>query len=410
MGVPGFQVSTGVWVGESAEVHPDAIVEGPALIGDNTRVQAGARLGPYTVLGQNVRVRSGADLERCVVHDNTYLGENTRLRGTIVGRACDLRRGARVDEGSVLGDECFIAEEAFIGTDVKIYPFKTVEANAVINSSIVWESKGARSLFGRDGVGGLANVDVTAELAVRLAMAYGSTLKAGSTIVTSRDSSRSARMLKRAMMAGLNASGVNVVDLETSSVPVTRFLIRQRSAAGGLTVRIMDGDPQSVIIRFFDTYGADLSEDGQRKIERIFHREDFRRVLPGEMGDIDFPPRALEQYATAVEATIDLALHPRGPLQGGGRLLLRVRRHGDAQHVGQARRRGARGEPVRVDVGFDRLRPRARTTSRWRRWCAARGPRRCSDRPRRRTRQLRRRQRPGAQRHAGVAVLCRTGR
>src|SRR3954454_5596844 len=244
--IPGFQLATGVWLGEGAQLDPSAVVDGPALIGDNCRVMAGARLGEYTVLGANVRVRNDADLERTVVHDNAYIGESSRLRGTIVGRACDLRRGVRCDEGSVLGDECFVADDAFVGREVKIYPFKTVEAGAVINSSIVWESKGARSLFGRDGVAGLANVDVTPELAVRLAMAYASTLKADTTVITSRDSSRSARMLKRAMMAGLNSGGVNVVDLEVASVPVTRFAVRQGTPAGGLTVRISDRDPQAV--------------------------------------------------------------------------------------------------------------------------------------------------------------------
>ncbi|MDH4145502.1 MAG: sugar phosphate nucleotidyltransferase [Acidimicrobiia bacterium] len=305
--MPGFDIGNGVWMGDGAAVHPDAVVDGPAIIGDNCKIMAGAHIGNYTVLGQNVRVRGGADVERTVVHDNAYIGESTRLRGTVVGRACDLRRGVRTDEGAVLGDECFVAEDAFIGTDVKIYPFKTVEAGAVINSSIVWESKGARSLFGRDGVAGLANVDVTPELAVRLAMAYASTLRADATVITSRDSSRSARMLKRAIMAGLNSGGVNVVDLEVGSVPVTRFLIRQRAAAGGVSVRIKDGDPQSVIIRFFDANGADLGDEDQRRIERLFHREDFRRVLPAEIGDIDYPPRALESYATGLNLTIDPA-------------------------------------------------------------------------------------------------------
>src|SRR5207244_4568382 len=104
-----------------------------------------------------------------------------------------------------------------------IYPFKTVEPGAIINSSIVWESRGARNLFGRLGVSGLANVDITPELAVRLAMAFATTLKKGSNVVTSRDSSRAARALKRAVMAGLNAAGVNVDDPEVAPVPTTRF-------------------------------------------------------------------------------------------------------------------------------------------------------------------------------------------
>ena len=68
----------------------------------------------------------------------------------------------------------------------------------------------------------------------------------------------------------------------------------------------MEDDPQSCVIRFFDTNGADLSEDAQRKVERLFGREDFRRVFPAEIGDIGFPPRALEQYTAALEATVDI--------------------------------------------------------------------------------------------------------
>jgi mannose-1-phosphate guanylyltransferase/phosphomannomutase len=304
--IPGFEVRPGVWIGEGAEIQPGAEIVGPAVVGDNCRIEEGARLAAYSVLGANVRVRGEASLERTVVHDNAYLGEAVRLRGTVVGRSCDLRNGVRTEEGVVLGDECFVGEDALLAAGVKVYPFKTVEAGAIVNSSLVWESRGARSLFGRAGIAGLANVDITPEFATKVAMAYGSTLKKGQRVITSRDSSRSARMLKRAIMAGLNAVGVDVEDLEVAPVPVTRFVIRRPADAGGLTVRLVAGDPQSVIIRFFDPDGLDLTEDTQRKIERLFNREDFRRVFPGEIGDIGFAPRALEHYATALESTVDI--------------------------------------------------------------------------------------------------------
>lgn len=304
--VPGFALNRGVWLGEGAEVHPDATIDGFAVIGENCRIEAGARIGDYSVLGRNVRVRGGADVERSVVYENTYLGEGVTLRGAVVGRSGDLRRGARCDDGSVIGDECFIGADAHIAADVKIYPFKTVEAGAVVNSSIIWESKGSRSLFGRDGVSGLANVDINPELAAKVAMAFATTLKAGTTVVTSRDSSRAARMLKRAFMAGLNASGVNVLDLEVATVPVTRFLTRAPQSSAGVTIRLVEGDPQSVVIRFFDDKGLDITPETKRKIERLFDRQDFRRVFAGEIGDIAFPARALEFYADALGGTVDL--------------------------------------------------------------------------------------------------------
>jgi mannose-1-phosphate guanylyltransferase/phosphomannomutase len=303
--VPGFRLDGRVWLGEGAEVDPDARVDGPALVGDNTRVEAGARLGPYSVLGNNVMVRSEAQLERSVVLDGAYIGQGVRLLGSVVGRGSDLRSNARCDDGAVLGDQCFVGADAHIGPNVKVYPFKTVEPGAVVNQSLVWESRGSRSLFGKDGVAGLANVDITPELATRVAMAYATTLKKGSTVTTSRDSSRSARMLKRSIMAGLNAAGINVDDLEVAPVPVTRFHVRSQQAQGGMTIRLVAGDPQSVVIRFFDQLGTDMSEATARKIERTFSREDFRRVFPGDIGDIGYPPRALEFYTQSIVDGID---------------------------------------------------------------------------------------------------------
>ena len=118
-------------------------------------------------------------------------------------------------------------------------------------------------------------------------------------------------MLKRAIMVGCNSAGVNVDDLEVATVPVMRHQIRNTSSQGGVTVRLAEDDPQSVVIRFFDAEGLDIDEDAQRKIERMYHREDFRRVLAPEIGDIGFPARAVEQY------TADLVGVDPGPRRAG---------------------------------------------------------------------------------------------
>lgn len=305
--IPGFKVNEGVWLGEGAEVSPEATITGPAVIGAGCTVGPGCELGEYTVLGSNVRLVSDVHIDRTVLHDNVFVGPGSRLRGAVVARSSSIRSNVRIEEGAVLGDEVFVGSDAVLSDGVKVYPFKTIEEGAVVNTSIIWETRGARSLFGRDGVSGLANVDVTPELAVKVAMAYGTSIAKGATLVTSRDSSRAARMLKRAMMAGLNSTGIDVLDLEVASVPVTRFLARSPRAFGGLTVRLDPDDHERVLVRFFDTHGTDISEDAQRKIERLFQREDHRRALSHEIGDIQFPARALEEYAVALEATIDPA-------------------------------------------------------------------------------------------------------
>ncbi len=305
--LPGFQLDHDVWLGQGVEIDPSATVEGPVVIGDNCRIGPGARVGDHTVLGSNVRVGAEAELVRSVVHDNAYLGPGVRLLGCVAGRSSDLRQGAHCSQGVVLGDDCFVGPHAVLDPGVKVYPGKTVEAGATVHSSIVWESRASRHLFGRQGVSGLANVDISPELALRLSMAYATTLPKGSSVTASRDTSRAARVLKRAMMVGLNAAGIHVDDLEATTVPVTRLQVRSSSSRGGVSVRLAQGDPQSVVIRFFDDAGIDLTEASQRKIERVLQREDFRRSLASELGGIDFPARTLEYYTDALVASVDLA-------------------------------------------------------------------------------------------------------
>jgi mannose-1-phosphate guanylyltransferase/phosphomannomutase len=148
-------------------------------------------------------------------------------------------------------------------------------------------------------------VDLSPELALRVAMAFGTGMKKGAWVTTSRDSSRAGRVLKRAVMVGLNAAGVNVDDLELATAPLARFHARNHRHAGSITVRLSIDDPEKVSLRFFDAEGIDLAEADQRKIERLYHREDFRRVVAGEIGDIGFAPRAIEHYTAALIDTVD---------------------------------------------------------------------------------------------------------
>ncbi len=305
--IAGFEVSPGVWVAEGAEVDADAVLTGPLCIGDYAKIEAGAHLREYTVVGSNVVVKEGAFLHRAVVHNNVYIGQGATLRGCVIGKNTDVMRLARIEEGAIVGDECVIEPEAYLSAKVKVYPFKTIEAGAVVNNSVIWESRGQRTLFGPRGVSGLINVEVTPELAVRLASAYATMLRKGSTVTTSRDASRAARTLKRAVQSALNASAINVVDLEAQPLPVVRFETAREHYSGGVAIRTTPGDPQSVDIIFLDERGAELSQADQRKLERVFSRQEFRRAFPGEIAELSYPPRVVESYTHELLRCVDMS-------------------------------------------------------------------------------------------------------
>src|SRR6266540_3326336 len=268
----GFQVRPGVWLGEGAELDPDASLTAPVLIGDYTKVEAGVRLREYTVVGSGVIVKRDAFLHRAIVHDNAYIGP-----------------GAILQPG------------------VKVYPYKTVEPGAIVTKSIIWEGRGARALFDEHGVTGIANVDITPELALRVAMAFGSTLKKGSKVTLGRDASRVSRALKRALIAGLNSTGVTCEDLELAPAPSVRFSTSRLGASGGIYVRTSQQDSQSIELVVFGEDGSDLDEGARRRIERTYYREEFRRAFGQEMGELRYPPRAIEHYAVALVQSLDVA-------------------------------------------------------------------------------------------------------
>src|SRR5258708_7567395 len=242
--IDGFEVSPGVWIADGAEVDPEAVLTGPLCIGDYAKIEAGAQLREFTVVGSNVIVKEGAFLHRAIVHNNVYVGRGTTLRGCVVGKNTDVMSQARIEEGAVVGDECVIEPDSYVSAGVKVYPFKTIEAGAVVNTSVIWESRGQRTLFGPHGVSGLVNVEITPELCVRLASAYATTLKKGSVVTTSRDASKAARALKRAVHGALNASAINVIDLEAQPMPLAPFETARSDCSGGNAPRPPPRPPQ----------------------------------------------------------------------------------------------------------------------------------------------------------------------
>jgi mannose-1-phosphate guanylyltransferase/phosphomannomutase len=304
--VPGHRMENNVWLGDGAEIDESVHLSGPLLIGNHVKIEGDSKIREYSVIGNNVVVKRDTFLHRSVIMDNTYIGPSCHIRGSVVSRNCDIKSGVRIDEGAVLGDDCLVGDNAIINQGVLVFPFKTVDAGATVNSSIIWESRGMRSLFGNRGVSGLINVDITPEKAVRLGMAYASTLPVNAQVVTSRDGTRSARIIKRAFMAGVNASGVHCRDLEVSAVPVNRFTVESHNDQGGVDTRTSERDPQWIDINFFDERGRDLDPNARRNMEQIYSRNDFRRAFLDELGEIYYPARAREAYTRAIEEKLDL--------------------------------------------------------------------------------------------------------
>ena len=306
LNISGIQLRGNIWIGEGVDLDDLDQIEGPAFIGNNCRLAQGADVGPYSVLGANSTLRERARIERSVIEAGTHIGRSAIVEGAIVGRSCDIRTHARLHEGVAIGDEVRIGAESVVYPGVRIYPYKEVESGAHVHSSVIWESRGASRIFGRDGVQGLINVDLTPEMALRLGIALGTALKRGASIVSSREAPAACRMLKRAFVTGVLSAGVDVADLRVLPSAVNRHLLKAENFDAGVHIGVNAADPEVVSIHFYERPGIQLSAALQKEIEKNFTRHEARRVGAADVGTISYPARAADGYAADLLSTLDV--------------------------------------------------------------------------------------------------------
>jgi mannose-1-phosphate guanylyltransferase / phosphomannomutase len=313
LNVPGIQIRGNVWLGEGVEIADLDQVEGPSFIGNYCRVAPGATVGAHSVLSNSVTLRERTRTTRSVIDASTHVGRASVIEGAIVGRSCDIRAHVRIHEGVAIGDEVTIGSESVVMPGVRIYPYKEVESGSHIHESVIWESRTSPRLFGRDGVAGLVNVDLTPEVAVRIAVALGTALKRGARVVGSRESAPACRMIKRAMISGFTSAGLEVADLRVLPAAVARHLLKSEGYEAGFHVGTSQTDPEVVQIRFFEQPGITLSSGLQKEIEKNFTRGELRRVGFGDTGTVSYPARVRETYAQDLLAGVDVeAIRARG--------------------------------------------------------------------------------------------------
>ena len=300
---PGTRLRENIFVGRRAQVAEEEL-EGPVVIGENARIDAGAKIGPYSVIADNVVVSAGASVERSVVADGTYIGEGAELKDTLVGRNSYVQARARILERSALGDDVIVGEGATIAPEVKVYPHKTIEAGANVTHSLIYETMGLRTVFKGGVVTGKFNVNLTPEFVTRLSSSFGTTLDPGAVVTLGRDASRSAQVAKRAMTAALLGTGINIRDLRAAHAGVVRHDVLSGRSSAGVHVRV-GADPDDVEILFFSSDATPMTEDDQRSVEKAFVREEYRRAYGEGIGELIYPGRVVEQFVERLERVVD---------------------------------------------------------------------------------------------------------
>ncbi|MBF4561479.1 phosphoglucosamine mutase [Microbacterium sp. VKM Ac-2870] len=171
------------------------------------------------------------------------------------------------------------------------------------------------ALFGTDGVRGLANGPLTAELALTLAQATAVVLGQGRiaearkaagkrlTAVIARDPRVSGHFLSAAVEAGLASSGVDVLDAGTLPTPAAAYLIGDIDADFGVMISASHNPAPDNGIKIFARGGVKLPDEVERRIEEAMGGEKLRPI-GGDVGRVERFSDAEDRYAIHLLASL----------------------------------------------------------------------------------------------------------
>lgn len=151
-------------------------------------------------------------------------------------------------------------------------------------------------LFGTDGVRGVANVELTCELAYRLGQAAAVFL--GKSIVVGKDTRLSGDMLEAAMVAGITSAGGTALLADVIPTPGVALLVRELHADGGAVISASHNPPEYNGIKLFDSRGFKLPDAVEDEIEAF--------VTAGGASPEELPAGDAVGVAVAVDEACEL--------------------------------------------------------------------------------------------------------
>ncbi|MFU0790759.1 phosphoglucosamine mutase [Cerasibacillus sp. JNUCC 74] len=163
--------------------------------------------------------------------------------------------------------------------------------------------------FGTDGVRGVANKDLTPELAFKLGRAGGYVLTKETErpkIIIGRDTRVSGYMLEGALIAGLLSIGAEVMRLGVISTPGVAYLTKATSSQAGVMISASHNPVEDNGIKFFGPDGFKLTDDQEEEIEALMEGEDnLPRPIGGDIGIVNDYFEGGQKYLSFLKDTVD---------------------------------------------------------------------------------------------------------
>jgi mannose-1-phosphate guanylyltransferase/phosphomannomutase len=294
-----------IYMEEGVKLPEKLRINGTVVLEKNVKISEGVTL-TNCCLGTNTKVKKHSEVVDSIIWNDVVIGSKSKIHNSVICNNNIIKDDVKAILGVIMAERCEIGKKVAFERDIIMWPEKIIDANSVISNNVIWGTKYKSSVFENGKVIGRTNIELSVEMSTKLAESFGSILPIGSKVYLSRDYHKSSRMLKRAFLSGLLATGIDIVDLFNAPSNVMRHnLANNEDMSAGIHFRQSVEDPTNTEIVFFTSEGMVIDSKVAKSIERIFFRENFRRVNQQEIGDISEDKGIKGKYIEQVVNKID---------------------------------------------------------------------------------------------------------
>lgn len=258
-----------------------AVIIAPCLIGKNTEIKEGCRIGPFCVIGENCVIENNSSLENVIMGDNCKIGSMCELRKCILSDHVKFFDNCTVDENTVFAYGCSIGAYSRILGGCRIWPGRRIDAESVISTDMYFETPSVID-FDLFGISGKVFSQITVGVAAKIGQAIAS-MNEFNRIGVGCDDAEAADIYKNIVKSGIRTCGKQCYDFDKMFKTQAYFYSAYCSLDAFIFISV-SGD--IINLSFFGKNGMPIERKQSRKINNNYKFSSFSYVTDGCYRDI----------------------------------------------------------------------------------------------------------------------------